>query len=196
MNLDLIINELQRMRINKGAKQFIFDVVLPTMQEVGRLVAKGKYTVTQEHIISLLIRDQVSQISLPRSGNKTHEMILATPEKNLHELSILFADIICKSNNISTRYLGAAHPANCLALAVNALKSPYLILGVVSSDHWNYEQNIVEYLKTIDQLLEYKITVILGGGFELDLPKFKKIEKVIFMETFEDFDIYLMAMKI
>jgi methanogenic corrinoid protein MtbC1 len=161
------------------------------MQQIGVLVAKGKYSVTQEHIISTIIRDQLSQIYLPNLGEKDKEVALATPEGNLHELAIIIADILCRANRVSTRYLGAAHPAECLGEAINALRCNTIILGAVSSDRWDYSTKIIPYLSSIDKLLRHKVTVILGGGFELDFPHFKNIQKIIIMKSFEDFERYL-----
>lgn len=194
--IDDVLKEIQHLRLSMGAKEFIFEVVLPTMSEIGKLVALGNYSVTQEHIISTIIRDQLGQIYLPNLGSKNREMVLATPEGNLHELSIIMADIICRANRMPTRFLGAAHPAECLGEAINALKSPFLVLGVVSSDHWNYQQNIVKYLSKLDRYLKHDITVLLGGGQsckELDQQNFVHIHyKVI--GTFLEFDQFLRAM--
>jgi DNA-binding transcriptional MerR regulator len=191
-NIDMVVSELQYLRSSVGVKEFIFQIVLPVMQEIGMLVAKGKYSITQEHIISTIIRDQLSKINLPNSDQRFGRIAIATPEGNLHELAILIADTLCRANRISTCYLGAAHPANSLAEAVSALKSDTLIMGVVSSDHWDYKKNIIPYLKELDIRLKTKIQVVLGGGYELDFPKFKNIEKVIVMKNFEEFDKMLL----
>jgi methanogenic corrinoid protein MtbC1 len=151
----------------------------------------GKYSVTQEHIISTIIRYQLSQINLPYSDNSTDGFIIATPEGNLHELPILIADILCQLNRISTYYLGAGHPAVCLSEAVNELKSKTIVLGVVSSDKWDYEKNIIPFLKLMDKSLTHKLKVILGGGWRLNLPKFKHIEDILLVNGFEDFDYML-----
>jgi methanogenic corrinoid protein MtbC1 len=184
----MIISEMQYLRSSIGAREYIFNIVLPVMQEIGMLVAKGKYSITQEHIISTIIRDQLSKISLPNVDQSFGRMTIATPEGNLHELSIIIADILCRAKRISTCYLGAAHPANSLAEALNALKSETLIMGVVSSDQWNYEKKIIPYLKELDKGLNTKIKVILGGGWEINFPQFKNIRSVIIMNSLEDFD--------
>lgn len=186
--IDMVASELQHLRLSVGAKEFIFEIVLKMMREIGLLVAKGKYTVTQEHIISTIVRDQLSQIYLPNIGPKEKEMALATPEGNLHELSIIIADILCRANRWTTRYLGAAHPAECLGQAINALKCPYLVLGAISSDQWDYKEKIIPYLKKIDQYLDHKIVVILGGGTPLDFPKYKNISEIKIISTLESFD--------
>lgn len=186
--IDLVVSEMQYLRMSIGAKDFIFKIVLPVMQEVGVMVAKGKYSISQEHIVSTIVRDQLSKINLPNAGQDFARFALATPEGNQHELSILIADIICRANRVSTIYLGAAHPAQCLAEAINALKCKTIVMGVLTSDQWDYEKNIIPYLTSLDNSLKEKVKVILGGGWEVDFPAFKKIEKVVIMESFEEFD--------
>ena len=192
-NFDLsqISSEMVRLRLSIGAKEFIFKVLIPIIQAVGRMYLDGKYSVTQEHIISTIIRYQLSQINLPDSDNSTDSIIIATPEGNLHELPILIADILCQLNRISTYYLGASHPAVCLSEAVNELKSKTIVLGVVSSDKWDYEKNIISFLKLMDKNLTHKLKVILGGGWRLNFPEFNNIEDILLVNGFEDFDYVL-----
>ena len=116
---------------------------------------------------------------------------MATPEGNIHELPILIADIICHVNGVSTCYLGASHPAVCLSEAVNVLKCKTVVLGVNSTDRWDFEKNIVAYLKSMDKYLKNKVIIILGGGIEVNLPDFKFIENVRVIRRFEEFDIML-----
>lgn len=190
-DIDGLVEELQFQRSSLGAKEFIFKTVLPVMQEIGEMVAVEKFTVTQEHIVSSIIRDQLSKISLPNSGASKEKFILATPEGNLHELAIIIADILCKINRVSTNYLGAAHPAQCLGEAVSALKCQTIVMGVISSDQWDYEKNISSYLTVLDKSLKHKVKIILGGGWPVDFPKFKNITEVIVMNSFDEFDKYL-----
>lgn len=189
--IDLVARDLQYARMDTGARQFVLNLVLPVIREVGNLVVKGKLSISQEHIISTIIRDQLSQISLPNVGDDSFEIALATPEGNLHEFSIIIADILCRSRKLSTRYLGGTHPALCLGEALNILESSCLILGVVSSDQWDYEKKIIPYLKKVDSVLNYELLIILGGGYQIDFPEFKNIKEVIILKTFEEFDQYL-----
>ncbi|WP_127716796.1 MerR family transcriptional regulator [Halobacteriovorax sp. HLS] len=195
-NIDDVAKEIQYLRMNSSAKEFVFSVVLPVMQEIGTKVALGNYSVTQEHIISTIVRDQLGQLTIPNIGDMNRKIALATPDGNLHELSILIADIVCRSNRISTSYLGASHPAECLGEALNALKVSTVVMGVVSSDKWNYDKNIVKYLKDLDKHLKSKVEVVLGGGHEKDFPNFKNITNVRVVPDFETFDELLANYKI
>ena len=190
-DLGLISSEMLRLRLSIGAKEFIFKILLPIMHEVEKMYLDGKFSITQEHIISTIIRYQLSQINLPDSDNYTDCFIIATPEGNLHELPIQIADILCQLNRISTYYLGAGHPAVCLSEAVNELKSKTIVLGVVSSDKWDYEENIIPFLKSMNKNLKHKVKIILGGGWKINFPEFKHIEDILLVNGFEDFDYML-----
>lgn len=190
-HLNELLLEMQFQKLNMGVKDFVFKIVLSLMQEVGVLVAKNKLSITQEHIISSLIRDQLSKIYIPPMLPKKERISLATPEGNMHELGILIGDVLCKTNRVNTYYLGSAHPADSLGQALNLLDCSYLILGVTSSDLWSYEKNIIPYLVHLDKHLKRKIKIGLGGGHPLELPKFKNIKEVKFFNSFLELDDYL-----
>ena len=194
-NIDQVASGMQYLRLSLGVKEFIFVIVLPVIREIEKLALKGIYSVTQEHIISTIVRDQLGQINLANEGPNHDRFALATPEGNLHELPIMIAEIICNANRFSTNFLGASHPAECLSEAVNALKCKTIVMGVISSAQWNYEKNIVKYLESIDKCLRNKVEIILGGGYKIDLPNFKNIENVKFVSSFEDFDKMLKEIK-
>ena len=195
-NIDMVASGMQHLRLSLGVKEFIFKIVLPVMQEIEKLYLKGIYSVTQEHIISTIVGDQIHQINLSNHGPNRDRFAIATPEGNVHELPIMIAEIICKANRFSTNYLGASHPAECLSEAVNALKCKTIVMGVISSAQWNYEKNIVPYLESMDKYLKNNVKVLLGGGREVDFPEFKNIENVKVVKSFEDFDKILIEIKL
>jgi DNA-binding transcriptional MerR regulator len=186
-----IDEQLHDLRVTLGARDFVFDVVLPTIRETGSLVASDKMSVTQEHIISSLVRSQLFQIHISNVMDKDREVVLATPEGNLHELSIMIGDIVCRLNKVPTKFFGAAHPASSLAEAINEMGNTYLVLGAISSEQWHFEKEIVRYLKKLDDNLTTKLKVYIGGGQKIKLEKFNNISKVVFVKNFEEFDMLL-----
>jgi len=193
-DIDLVVSGMQHLRLSMGVKEFIFKIVLPVMHEIEKLSLKGTYSITQEHIISTIVRDQLNQINLANEGPNTKRFALATPDGNLHELPIMIAEIICHANRVSTNYLGASHPAECLGEAVNAIKCKTIVMGVKSSSQWNYEKRIVKYLQSIDKCLKYNVEIILGGGYKIDFPDFKNIGNIQLISNFEDFDKMLIGL--
>ena len=194
-DIDSVASGMQHLRLSVGVKEFIFKIVLPVMHEIEKLALKGIYSISQEHIISTIVSDQLHQINLANEGPNCNRFALATPVGNLHELPIMIAEIICHANRVPTNYLGASHPAECLGEAVNALKCKTIVMGVISSAEWNYEKDIVKYLQSIDKYLNNRIEIILGGGYKIDFPDFENIGNIKFISSFEDFDKMLIGLK-
>ena len=194
-DIDLVASGMQHLRLSIGVKEFIFKIVLPVMHEIEKLALKGLYSISQEHIISTIVSDQLHQINLANEGPNCNRFALATPVGNLHDLPIMIAEIICHANRVPTNYLGASHPADCLGEAVNALKCKTIVMGVISSVQWNYEKDIVKYLQSIDKYLNNTVEIILGGGYKIDFPDFENIGNIKFISSFEDFDKMLIGLK-
>ena len=194
-DIDLVASGMQHLRLSIGVKEFIFKIVLPVMHEIEKLALKGVYSISQEHIITTIVSDQLHQINLANEGPNCNRFALATPVGNLHDLPIMIAEIICHANRVPTNYLGASHPADCLGEAVNALKCKTIVMGVISSVQWNYEKDIVKYLQSIDKYLNNTVEIILGGGYKIDFPDFENIGNIKFISSFEDFDKMLIGYK-
>ena len=194
-DIDLVASGMQHLRLSIGVKEFIFKIVLPVMHEIEKLALKGVYSISQEHIITTIVSDQLHQINLANEGPNCNRFALATPVGNLHDLPIMIAEIICHANRVPTNYLGASHPADCLGEAVNALKCKTIVMGVISSVQWNYEKDIVIYLQSIDKYLNNTVEIILGGGYKIDFPDFENIGNIKFISSFEDFDKMLIGLK-
>ena len=194
-DIDLVASGMQHLRLSIGVKEFIFKIVLPVMHEIEKLALKGVYSISQEHIITTIVSDQLHQINLANEGPNCNRFALATPVGNLHDLPIMIAEIICHANRVSTNYLGASHPADCLGEAVNALKCKTIVMGVISSVEWDYEKDIVKYLQSIDKYLNNTVEIILGGGYKIDFPDFENIGNIKFISSFEDFDKMLIGLK-
>ena len=194
-DIDMVASGMQHLRLSIGVKEFIFKIVLPVMHEIEKLALKGVYSISQEHIITTIVSDQLHQINLANEGPNCNRFALATPVGNLHDLPIMIAEIICHANRVPTNYLGASHPADCLGEAVNALKCKTIVMGVISSVQWNYEKDIVKYLQSIDKYLNNTVEIILGGGYKIDFPDFENIGNIKFISSFEDFDKMLIGLK-
>jgi DNA-binding transcriptional MerR regulator len=191
LEIEKFASELHRLQSSMGVREFLLDCILPILRDIGVFVVQGKYTITQEHVISTLIRSQLSQISSTNNASQATEIVFATPEGNRHDLSIYIADILTKYYGLKTFNLGAAHPSQSLAHALNIMQKPYLVLGVLSTDIWNYEKAMDEYLKALDLHLKFEVDVILGGGYEIELSHFKNIKNVLFMNDFDKYDKWL-----
>ena len=148
---------------------------------------QNKLNISQEHALTALVRNSLSQINPPLIYPLPDKVVaLATPEGNFHEMGIIMADILSRTNQWETVYFGANLPASALCESIRALEIPYLILGGLYSGNSAVFQ---DYLNYLDKNLS--IHVILGGySKDLDLKNFSNI-KVEMKSDFIELDNFL-----
>ena len=64
-NFEGFVKEIYRLRTLLGVKEFIFEVTIPLLREVGECVVKGELSITHEHIVSTIIRGQLNELKSP-----------------------------------------------------------------------------------------------------------------------------------
>lgn len=107
-------NEVIRTGVDKiGFRKTVIEVVYPFLERLGILWLRGSVNPAQEHFASSLIRQKIlvaidrlnEDSSLTKDYHKTCVMFL--PEKETHELSLLFTHYLMKVNGFKVVYLGA-----------------------------------------------------------------------------------------
>jgi hypothetical protein len=151
---------------------------------------QGKFSITQEHAISALSRDLLSQMPLTPPRLHTPKLVLATPEGNLHELGLLMANVYCRHFRIQSHYFGMNLPAQPLAQAIDSIEAEYLILGSTFSDKWQ-ERDLINYLQKLDVFLNRKIKVYLSGLHKKIEPLLLINIEIDYMNSFDDLKKWL-----
>lgn len=186
-----IHNEFQNLRLSKNIHDYLFEVIIPSLQQAGNMVKNNTISISQEHIISTIIRDQLNQLKTDFPLTKSSHICIATPENNYHELPILITEILCKRHGFCTHNLGPSHPPESLTEALNVLNPKLLILGVTPSNHYDYHNSISQFLKKIDQHIQNDLNIFLGGATELIINcRLEKINASL-MTSFNQLDQYL-----
>lgn len=188
--LDDLYYELMHLKQELGDLPFIDRILLPVFREVGDKVIRGQFSITQEHAISALARDLLSQIQLTPPKPHTPKLVLTTPEGNLHELGLLMANVYCRHFRIQSHYFGINLPAQPLAEAVNTIEAEYVLLGSTFSEDWS-EKDLINYLQKLDVFLTRKIKVYLAGLHKkLDRLPLVNIE-IDYMNNFDELKKWL-----
>jgi DNA-binding transcriptional MerR regulator len=162
--LDQLHQELSRARMNYSGRNFVLHFVSPLMQEVGNQVQLGHFSIAQEHALSALLRDQLSQVYLalnPHRHPPTH-FILCTPEGDLHEFGIYLSAILCASYDFSVAYLGPNLPVRDLISAMHTLQAKRVILGSTPSSLHSFKQ-LERYLTELHEALPREVEIWIGG---------------------------------
>jgi len=124
-------DELNRLAAALAPRDFIYDVVVPLMREVGDRWHNGGLTIAQEHLVSEILRNLLgSMIRLFRPSNPGMKLVLATPAGEAHEFGILASTMLAAVAGMETVYLGPDLPAHEIAKAAERVGAQVILLGI------------------------------------------------------------------
>lgn len=146
--------------LKKGFSSTIETVVYPFLQKIGVMWQTGSINPAQEHFISNLIRQKlISAIDgvVPAENKKTKKFILFLPERELHELSLLYFNYILKAKGHQVIYLGQSVPIVDLQ-RVFEIREAHYILSVLTHSIESPQIYVNELSKTFP-----KAKLLLSG---------------------------------
>ncbi|MCB0400727.1 MAG: MerR family transcriptional regulator [Flavobacteriales bacterium] len=105
-------------------------VLYPMLNRIGLLWTTEDLSPAQEHFISNLIRQKlfVAIEAIDPAPEHAEKWLLFLPENEEHELGLLIANHILRSNNKKVYYLGTNVPMNSLLSAFNQIQPDRLLL--------------------------------------------------------------------
>ncbi|MFW6275379.1 MAG: MerR family transcriptional regulator [bacterium] len=142
--------------IKIGFEKTITHIIYLFLEKVGILWQVGTINPAQEHFITNLIRQKLiiaidGQESSPKPDAKT--FLLFLPEKELHELGLLFYTYIIKKAGHRVIYLGQSVPLKDVLEVIKIRNADYMITYFVAALDTD---EIPGYLKTISQGFSHK----------------------------------------
>ena len=120
--------------LREGMLKTILHVIVPFLERIGIMWTTGIINPAQEHFVTNMIRKKIIvaidgiQVS-PTPHSK--KFILFLNEGELHEIPLLIAQYILKSQGHDVLYMGASLPLKDLKNAVEYIK-PHYLLSVVT----------------------------------------------------------------
>ncbi len=196
-DLERLHHALQRARFDLSPKEVVINLVRPLMARVGGLIVEGKLSITQEHLLSTLLRDYLGNIHQSLSPYdlsiraNAKNVVLATREGDVHEFGILLSAILCNLYRYRTFYLGPNMPQEDLVEACQRFKADILILGFTSLPPERELVTPADYLRGLDRGLPRRVTICHGGAGRVDQRVFKSDRQVMALEGLEELDRFL-----
>jgi methanogenic corrinoid protein MtbC1 len=96
-----------------GLDRTILEVFLPFLSQIGVLWLTNSICPAQEHFISHLMR-QVLNSAVDSFKDDVHidapVAVLYLPEREIHDISLLFIHFLCRKHSIRSIFLGASVP--------------------------------------------------------------------------------------
>lgn len=150
-------------------KSFYKDLFYPSMVYVGELWMKNEITVAQEHVATAITQHLMStlysDILLNASKIKKGKIIMACPEKELHELGARMLSDLLEIDGWQVLYLGANTPLSALTSAVKTYKPDFVGISCTMPSHLERAKTmIMEVKREGEGSLNKDIPIFIGGS--------------------------------
>lgn len=160
--------------IRFGFEKTILDIIYPFLEKIGILWLSNNISPIQEHFISNLVKQKIivaiDGLTLNTQKN-AEKIVLFLPEKELHEIALLFFYYLLKKSGYKTFYLGQAVPLNDLEEVVKTLKPRYLITSIT---YYPKGESLEEFIALLSGKFHNSELFITGKpvfDLSLELPK-------------------------
>ena len=133
-----------------GILDFYKKVILATLNRIGILWLTNKVSHSQEHFLSENIKQKLimsSDIYLNQENTK-QTWLLFLPEKEFHEIGLLFARFILVKNGFNVIYLGSNLPHESLNQVNEKIKIDNTLMFSVSNSSLININSTIEYLES------------------------------------------------
>lgn len=118
-----------------GVERTVMDVIFPVMTTVGTLWQAGTLDPSFEHFMSSLIRQKlivaIDELQVSHDAD-VKKFLLFLPEGEFHELGLLFANYIVRSNGHHSVYLGQNLPVSDLDTIAERYKPDYVFTSLTT----------------------------------------------------------------
>lgn len=194
-NVEALAYHLNWASFSLSCREFVYEIAVPLMREVGELVLSEKMSISQEHTLSSLLRTyfsralEVLQSHQKALGNpKTQSVILTTPEGDQHEFGILLSAALCAHFGVPAYYLGPSTPAQEIVETVHRLKNAVVVLGNLPHEDAEKKKHLEQFFQHLDRELPPEVEVWVGGGEPPHWEFSKKGSRFLFLKSLAFFE--------
>lgn len=194
-NLIEIDRELSRARMSLPLNEFVIQVMGPFLLELGRLYGSGDISITQEHMVSHLVRNHLGELlsriqtfSNWNERRKTPKFVFTTQEGNIHEFGILLSALLVGSKQLSFQYLGPNLPALEIVKFCKETAAEVLVLGSTMLPPKSTKQSFKSFIEELDRALPKSMQIWIGGYCPfnvLDIPTARVLKRVDSLQEFD-----------
>ena len=177
-------DELSRLAAVFRPRDFVYEVAVPLMREVGKRFHDGTLLIAQEHMVSELLRNLLgSMIRLFRPSSRAIKMVLATPATEAHEFGILAAAMLASMAGIEPVYLGPDLPALEIATAARRVDAQMILLGITV-----ITETTADEVRSLAAAMPEAGELWVGGASSADLDLSNVGRKTVLLKDFLAFE--------
>lgn len=192
--LDVISHEIAKLKLLLTPREFALDIISPLLQEVGIKVARGEFSISQEHALSAILKFHIGYSifkNYTHRSTKSLTFVIAAPEGDYHEFGILLAALLCSHYGFNFFYLGPNMPVESLLDTLQSVESNRIILGATKYSNDARDECLNEYIAKLLKGLNKDEMVLFGGSASYDYERFSTHRKFRSFINMAAFDRYL-----
>lgn len=196
-DLESVQAHLRSLQLHFETKSFLVEIVAPFLNSVGEHVATGKLDVFHEHAVSAILRNLLSGLMYlteqslgPRAPV---EVVISTPEGDLHEFGILIAAILVMLKGKKVLYLGPNLPAESIARACKLSGASQVLVAASCPEDWLSKKKLTDFLETLEKNSPKNVEFLIGGARAHEFKKslVRGSRKFRIFESLHSFDSFL-----
>jgi DNA-binding transcriptional MerR regulator/methylmalonyl-CoA mutase cobalamin-binding subunit len=179
--------------IKQGFESTVEKILFPFLDRIGVLWQAGTINPAQEHFISNLIRQKLivaidSEMQNYQPGPKKR-MIFFLPEKDSHEIGLLFYSLLARKEGFDVVYLGASVPLADLKLIYQIKPAELIFVSLVAAME---KHELDKFLSDLSE--QFPGVQILANGFQMKEHQPKLLPNTRVVANSDDFKAFLRAM--
>jgi DNA-binding transcriptional MerR regulator/methylmalonyl-CoA mutase cobalamin-binding subunit len=149
--------------------QLVSEVLQPLLREVGERWHRGELAISQERLVSTVVRRHLGLMldAYDRSARRA-AILFATLPGERHELGLLMSAMVCASRGFKAHYLGPDLPAGEIARFARESGAAVVALSVVLQDRL---PELPAQLHELAAGLPDSVSIWVGGGAARTLPR-------------------------
>ena len=143
-------------------QQLVSEVLQPLLREVGERWHRGELAISQERLVSTVVRRHVGlMLDAYDRGARRAAILFATLPGERHELGLLMSAMVCASRGFKVHYLGPDLPAGEIARFARESGAAVVALSVVLGDRL---PELPAQLRELASGLPEAVDIWVGGG--------------------------------
>lgn len=167
---------------SNGFEETMLQLVYPFLERIGIMWLTGAINPAQEHFVSNLIRQKIIA-AIDKLAINEHlpqkKYVLYLPEREMHEISLLFLAYLLKKRNNRVTYLGANVPLNDLVSVVEHALPAYTC-GIFTASPLH---DLQAYIQRLSGNLPHVLHIFAGQRLlQIDRPL---PDNALFMENIQ-----------
>jgi MerR family transcriptional regulator, light-induced transcriptional regulator len=172
----------------KGLEEATTKIFFEFFVKVGIYWQVGSIFPAQEHYVTNLFRQKmISEIDkLGITNEKNQSILLFLPDKELHELSLLFYHYMAQKMGYHVIYLGQFVPWDDLVKIQKQVKVDFVFTAFINSIS---KEDLENYLESLKELFSSQKIFITGWQLQMHQPAIPRNVKVI--KDYREFIKYL-----